>query len=230
MNMFSRDHQTLKIELPSALWERLKYYARQRNVSEAEAVAKLLEQQLPNLTSGLALVLEKFTDKEKEILKRSYYVVTFLVSYADQHASLMEGLAIENEFQKLAQHLGGKFADLVGLSKEEQHDLLEEIKQFTPEDQIIHLLDIRKVLDKLPERLAEEYKATMLDSGIAVAQASREGLFSGDRVSQEEKNMLFVILFLLNINIEAHAAFFGEYLVDIQRLETWKRKQRQMIS
>ncbi|MBF0287813.1 MAG: hypothetical protein HQM14_08345 [SAR324 cluster bacterium] len=178
--------KTAKVKLPQTVWDRLNYYAKQNRTDPETAIERLLERHLPNLMSGFLIALEKLSREEQQLMEESFYFVLYLISYADKDVSLKETLTIEQRFDTLKSDFGQQMVQTVGIDKAQKIQLLDTVKAMSSEDVLQELEKIHAVFDKMPTDLIEEYKTELLDSCIAVAEASREGVFSGERVSEEE--------------------------------------------
>ncbi|MBF0353124.1 MAG: hypothetical protein HQM11_18990 [SAR324 cluster bacterium] len=218
----SQEKKTLKLSLPFPVWQRLSLYSNRLGLSKEETIEKILVRYLPDVTGNLSRTMESLSDGEIEILKKSFYLVIFLVSYADAHISLQEKMSIQRGLNKLRELFGDRFIKLMVLAPMEQKELFQQIKRGTSEDIILHLLSLKRLLDKLPPALVTEYKKALLEISIDVASASKTSLLSSERISKEEKTMIFTIIFILNIDITPVASIFDDEWVELQRIHTWK--------
>ncbi len=193
--------KTIKIKLSQALWDRLSYYAKQNHTTPEIAVEHLLERHLPNLMSGFLISLEKLSEDEQKLMENSFYFILYVISYADKEVSLKETLTIEQRFDTLKSSFGGQMVQTVGMDKTQKIKLLDSIKAMSSDEILKELEKIRVVFDKMPANLIQEYKAELLDSSIAVAEASREGVFSGERISEEERSAIQSVVSILEIPV-----------------------------
>ena len=226
--MFDSKTQSLKLSVSEDLWRRLRHYAQQAGLPEEDAVIRLLDRHLPNLTGSLARTIERLSPEERRVLQNSFYTIVYLVGYADKEVSFKEGLKMDQGIKKLQESFGEELVRLIELPKAEQEKLFKKIKESSTEEVILTLLEIRGVFKKLPEQLATEYKFALFDSGLAIAEASGEKLF-GEKVSSVERQVLFSILYLLEIKLDRHPQFFEKDLSELQALQLWKANQKEKI-
>ncbi|MBF0276168.1 MAG: hypothetical protein HQM13_00195 [SAR324 cluster bacterium] len=192
--------KTIKIKIPQTLAERLNYHAKQLRTEPETAVERLLELHLPNLMGNFAIALESLSEEEQKILEESFYCVMFIVSYADDHASLKEIIKIEKQLGALKRVFGTRMTELLGLDKKRKNRLFETVKTMSSQDIETKLEQLQNVFAKMPKNLIDEYKLHLLDSCVVVAGASKEGLL-GDSISEVERTMIQTIVHALEIPV-----------------------------
>ncbi len=198
--MFGNE-KILKCKLSETLWERLNFHARQTNVELEIAAERILERYLPNLMGSFSRIMEMLSQEEQSLLEESFHAVLFIVSYADEHASRKELRMIERQLQDLKETFGKQLVQALDISKERKEKLLETIKMMSVEEIQAKLESIRDVFLKLPAHLLDEFKIALLDSCIAVANASKANLLAEESISDEERKVLQTIVNVFEIPI-----------------------------
>lgn len=201
--MASGSEKIVKVKLDQSLWERLNHFAKQTFTEPETAIERLLGRHLPNLMENFTLALERLTTEEREVMEESYYCLMFLVSYADEHASLLEIRKTEKQLQALENFFGNRMVETLGLDKERKDRLFASIKTMSSEEIKRKLEKLHEVFNKMPQNLIDEYKIHLLDSCIAVAEASGESFFSGENISDVERAIIQTIVRVLEIPLQS---------------------------
>ena len=201
---------TLKIKMDETVWRRLEEYAFENEITPAEAAAKALDKSLPDKMRKLLAGISALSNAEKRILKKSFYSIVYFVSYAYHKYSLKEKLAIIDEFKKLRTYFGKPFTDFLSLDSKQQEELKKSVDGMSFDEKRSELMDLKTVLDQLPEVSVEMYKLVVLSSAIRVSKASKERLLTGKRISDVEMEMLYTVVMVLDIAVEDHEEYFDK--------------------
>jgi len=156
---------------------------------------------MPERTS---LYLGQLSPAERKLLQMSVHVTPMLVANADGNYSMREAVAFREAVRRLINE--DRYRPLVPVAGSEPitdaalRVFLEEHSANVEG----YLGQVEALLRHLPEDVAEAYRSFTIDSIIAVAEASRDGLFGlmGDRISTSEKKVMRRIVEVLGLPLD----------------------------
>jgi hypothetical protein len=146
-------------------------------------------------------------DEERSALYSAVPFLTALVAHADGHYSFSEKIARWKSFIRTKTDLDPSF-----VSKEAIADVDQHLKKIHREmDSLSHeevearvrkeLRRLRQIMRRMPSSLKSRYEGFLLEECMGVAKASRGFLWVGDELSEEEREMLRMIIAELQITI-----------------------------
>ncbi len=138
------------------------------------------------------LSLEQLSTTDRKLLQMSVHMNPVIVAYADGNYSLRESAAIAEVTRKLMSDAVYRPLILVAGHSEISDAALRVMLEIHTKDITAYLTHVAKLLDRLPDDVADAYRRFALFAIIHVAEASRDGLFGlmGDKISHSEKKVM----------------------------------------
>lgn len=150
------------------------------------------------------LYLAQLSPADRRLLQMSIHITPMLVANADGNYSMRESVAFKEAVRRLISE--ERFRPLVPVAGSEPitEAALRVFLEEHSRDVEGYLAQVAALVRHLPEDVAAAYRSFTIDSIIAVAEASRDGLFGlmGDRISTSEKKVMRRIVEVLGLPLD----------------------------
>jgi len=154
-----------------------------------------------------SLFLAQLSAADRKLLQISVHMNPLIVANADGNYSIRESSALASAVRKLISDDEYRPLLLVAGHEELSDAAMRVMLETHTKDVDGYLQQVADLLDRLPEEVAEAYRKFTLYAIIAVAEASRDGLFGlmGDRISTSEKTVMRRMVDKLQLPIDDDA-------------------------
>lgn len=145
----------------------------------------------------------EFTDDEWKILQNSPWIACLLVAGSD---GVIDKKELREMFKQmtLAAAAPGLLGEVLKSTLDDDHDPRTDLILLAEEGETASQLVAagKLVNQRMPDKVAEEFKVNLLRVGYAVANASGGGFLGfGSKVSEEERTSLAVLASSLSVRI-----------------------------
>ncbi|HQP35263.1 MAG TPA: hypothetical protein PLI95_08795 [Polyangiaceae bacterium] len=149
-------------------------------------------------------VLGHLSPADRKLLQMSIHVTPMLVANADGNYSMRESMAFAEAVRKLITEERYRPLVLVAGSDPISEAALRVYLEEHSKDIEGYLRQLESLIRHLPEQVVEAYREFTVYSIVAVAEASRAGLFGlmGDRISSSEKKVMHRIVEVLGLPLD----------------------------
>ncbi|MBI5534928.1 MAG: hypothetical protein HY898_19530 [Deltaproteobacteria bacterium] len=156
------------------------------------------------MTERTSVYLSQLSPAERKLLQLSIHINAMLVANADGNYSMRETVALAEAVRKLISEEEYRPLLLVAGSEPISDAAVRVFLEEHSTDVEGYLQQVAQLLKVLPEDAAEAYRKFTLYSIVAVAEASRDGLFGlmGDRISHSEKKVMKRMVELLELPVD----------------------------
>jgi uncharacterized tellurite resistance protein B-like protein len=156
------------------------------------------------MTEQTSLYLAQLSPAERKLLQLSIHINAMLVANADGNYSMRETVAFAEAVRKLISEEQYRPLLFVAGSEPISEAAVRVFLESHSADIEGYLQQVAQLLKVLPDDAAEAYRKFTIYSIVAVAEASRDGLFGlmGDRISQSEKKVMKRMVELLELPID----------------------------
>ena len=153
------------------------------------------------MVEALDLVLKRLNASDRKLLQMSVHINPILVANADGHYSMREQAAMAESVRRLMSE--PSFRPLIALAGREpmSEASLQVLLDEHAKDVDSYLQKVRRLLELLPEPVADAYRRFTSFAIVHVAEASRDGLFGlvGQRISESEKALIQKMIDVLDL-------------------------------
>jgi hypothetical protein len=156
------------------------------------------------MSERTSLYLGQLSPAERKLLQLSIHITPMLVANADGNYSMRESMAFAEAVRKLISEEQYRPLLLIAGSEPISDAALRVYLEQHSSNVDAYLGQIRDLLGQLPPDASDAYKQFTVYSILAVAEASRDGLFGlmGNRISTSEKKMMRRIVEVLQLPLD----------------------------
>lgn len=151
----------------------------------------------------------QLNDEDRGALFSAVPFLTAMVAHADGHYSFQEKVARWKTFLKTKTDIDPSFVSKEAIADidahlKKVHQELAALPEEKAESRIREELGkIRRILRRMPKSVKGRYEDFLLEECLGVAQASRGFLWVGDVISEQEKDVLHLIISELQLSVES---------------------------
>lgn len=156
------------------------------------------------MTDQMSAYLGQMSPADRKLLQMSVHVTPMLVANADGNYSMRESMAFAEAVRKLISEERYRPLVLVAGSEPISDAALRVFLEEHSRNVEAYLAQLQALLRHLPDEAADAYRSFTVYSILAVAEASRDGLFGlmGDRISTSEKKVMRRIVEVLGLPLD----------------------------
>lgn len=156
------------------------------------------------MTDPTSLTLSNLSPADRKLLQLSIHINPMLVANADGNYSMRESVAFAEAVRKLISEEEYRPVLLVAGADPISEAALRVFLEDHSSDIEGYLQQVAALIKQLPDDAAEAYRKFTTYSIVAVAEASRDGLFGlmGDKISHSEKKVMKRMVEVLDLPLD----------------------------